>query len=246
MHEALNDRMNAQVTKARDAIDSLLFDRRLRNVDPALVNELRLECGAASAALDGADSPADSSPMGRMVAAHQMVIQECSRLVDVVNSAPAQALAQLHVIASSWRELAEDDRGRPRSGDVADDPLHLGKSSTPEEARIHLFEVSRLFANKSHEPALVLAARVHALLTVHTPFVTDSAVVGRAAGHLMLMARGVDPDGLIPIESGIQVLGRNSYVKSLKAFAAGEELEWITWHARAVEQATAIAKQMLL
>lgn len=246
MHEALSDRMHQPVTEARNAIDSLLFDRRLRNVDPQRVAALRLDAGAASAALDGADAPADDSPMGRMIAAHQEVVAQCSHLVDVVTSAPAQALAQLHLVASAWRNLQESERGRPRDSDHVDDPLHLGIKTTASEARIFLFDVGRLFTQTSPLPGLVLAARVHGMLASHAPFATDSAVVARAAGRLMLMSRGVDPDGLIPLESGLLQLGRNSYVKALREFAAGNDEEWIIFHANAAKEGAAIATQLLL
>lgn len=246
MREALSDRLHQPVTEARDAIDSLLFDRRLRNADPERVAAVRLDAGAASAALDGADAPADDSPMGRMIAAHQEVVAQCSQLVDVVTSAPAQALAQLHLVASAWRNLSESERGRPRAADDVDDPLHLGINTSAEEARIFLFDVGRLFTQNSSVPGLLLAARVHGMLAVHAPFATDSTVVARAAGRLMLMSRGVDPDGLIPVESGLLKLGRNSYVKALREFAVGNDEDWMIAHANAAKEGAAIATQMLL
>lgn len=246
MHDALDDRLHHAVTEARNAIDSLLFDRRLRNADSQAVTDLKLAAGAASAALDGADAPVDDSPMGRMVAAHQAVVAECTHLVDVVTSAPAQAFARLHLVASAWRDLKEDERGRPRSSAEFDDPLHLGVKATAEEARIYLFDVSRLFTHSSDVPALILAARAHALLAIHAPFATDSTVVARAAARLMLMSRGVDPDGLIPVESGLLKIGRNAYVKALREFAQGNELDWIVLHAQAAHEGAAIAKQRLL
>ena len=246
MHGALDDRLHLAVTEARNAIDSLLFDRRLRNADPAAITDLRQEAGAASAALDGADAPADNSPMGRMIAAHQATVAECSHLVDVVTSAPAQAFAQLHLVASAWRNLDEEFRGRPRSTDQVDDPLHLGVNTPAAESRIYLFDVVRLFTNPSQVPALVLAARIHALIAIHAPFTTDSTVIARAAGRLMLMSRGVDPDGLIPLESGLLKLGRNPYVKALREFARGNEGDWIVLHAQAAHEGATIAKQRLL
>lgn len=246
MHGALDDRLHAAVTDARNAIDSLLFDRRLRNVDPAAITGLRNEAGAASAALDGADAPLDDSPMGRMISAHQAAVSECSKLVDVVTTAPAQALAQLHLVASAWRDIDENLRGRPRSSADFDDPLHLGVRTTAEEARIFLFDATRLFTHSSDIPALVLAARIHALLAIHAPFATDSTVVARAAGRLMMMSRGVDPDGLIPLESGLLKIGRPAYVKTLREFAQGNDAHWIVLHAQAAGEGAAIAKQRLL
>lgn len=230
---------------AMAAVDLLLADRRLRSVAAGQVEDVRRMAGLAGAELDGATGSEDDSPMGRMIAASCALVRECVALVSVAERAPAQALARCHVVATAWADQPEDERGRPRTGDTADDPLHLGSLPLADEARQSLTSVLALM--RRHDiPGLHLAALCHGEIAWSRPFALGSMAVARAAGRLVLAVRGVDPDGLVPVEAGVLSIGRARYARALRDFGAGDVAPWLLCHAEAVRVAAGLAHDALL
>jgi hypothetical protein len=228
----------------RSRIDSLLMDRRLRAVPSERVDEVRRLAGEASARLDGASGEPDASPMGRMISACVAVVQECVRLAPLADKSPPQVVAGLHVVASSWAEIDHESRGRPRTADTADDPLHLGDIPDAATARIELQAVLQLMATKEL-PGIALAATCHARIALARPFGVGSMPVARAVGRVMLSARGVDPDGLIPVEAGLETVGRRAYVLALQSLRGGDATPWLELHAQASHVALDAAEAIL-
>jgi hypothetical protein len=230
---------------ARAAVDAVLWDRGVRARVGEVVAASRLRGGWASAALDGAEvrpdalvsgDALDGSPIGRVVAAALAVQAEIPRQADVVGRAPLQALSTLHAVAAAGF-VDDDERGRPRSGSRADDPLRLGPVPDPAEASRRMAALAAVLTSPSAAPAIVVAAIAHAEVAVLRPFTWGSGLVARATTRLVLAARGVDPDGLTVPEAGLFAAGRARYADALKAYMTGTPegvARWIVLHAETV------------
>jgi Fic family protein len=235
----------ASVDRARDAVDAVLWDRGIRGRAADVVAASRLRGGWASAAIDGAEvrpdalvsgDALDDSPIGRVVAAALAVQNETPHLVDLVDRAPLQAISRLHAVASAGF-VPDDDRGRLRTDNNADDPLRLGALPTAAEASQRMVGLASILTNPTTAPALVVAAVVHAEVAVTRPFGWGSGLVARAMTRLVLAARGVDPDGLTVPEAGLFAAGRSAYAGALEAYAAGTArgvAQWLVLHAETV------------
>jgi hypothetical protein len=179
-----------------------------------------IERGArASAAIEGADVvEPDDSPMGRVLASAIAVTAEVPGQVRIWSTAPLQAIAHLHAVAA--RPFSdEEDLGRPRTSNIADDPLRIG-AVVPEDqlaARLNsLVDLSRADA-----PAVLVAALVHAELMTLRPFTWGSGLVARAAVRLVLADRAVDPSNFSIPEYGMLEQGRPAYVTAMRGYASG-------------------------
>ena len=233
------------VSRARDSVDAVLWDRPIRARAAEVVAASRLRGGWASAAIDGAEvrpdalvsgDALDDSPIGRVVAAALAVQAETPRLVDLVDRAPLQALSRLHAVAAAGM-VADEDRGRPRRAEVADDPLRLGALPVAGQASARMTALSVVLTVPTSAPALVVAAVAHAEVAVTRPFAWGSGLVARAMTRLVLAARGVDPDGLTVPEAGLFAAGRSAYAEALRAYATGDPAgvaQWLVLHAETV------------
>lgn len=230
---------------ARDECDSLLWDRRVRARAADLRRESMLTGGRESAAIEGAEVPlsevlagagVDTSPVGAVVGAALRVTAEVPRQISTWHVAPLQVLARLHLLAA--RDVSgADDLGRPRSGDAADDPLHLPACPPAREAVARLEALSVVLTQPTAAPAVVVAAIAHAEVLASRPFAWGSGLVARAVVRLVLSDRGVDPDCLVPHEHGIRVMGRGAYAAAITAYMSGSPdgvAEWIVWHCGAL------------
>jgi hypothetical protein len=136
--------------------------------------------------------------------------------------APRQVLAKLHTLAA--RDLVPVDA--------------LGRPST-DVPRLDL--LAGIVAGGTAAPALLQAAVVHGeLLAVHA-FDGPNGVVARAAGRLVLVAEGLDPRALLPVDVGHQAR-EPEYVGASGAFATGTRdglRSWLQHYAAAVEVAAA-------
>jgi hypothetical protein len=138
-------------------------------------------------------------------------------LIDTVDRAPLQALARLHVLAA--RDLVADDEvGRPRA-----DPQVSRRFSA----------LAELITEKKTSSALVLAAVVHGEVLALQAFSGPNGVVARAAGRLILIARGLDPKAVCAPDVGHWEL-RTGYEPAAAAYADGDVLPWLLHHAEAV------------
>ena len=148
----------------------------------------------------------DNSPIGRVLSGVVAMHAELPSLVAIVGTAPAQALARMHAIVA--RGFAPDaELGRPRSGEVVDDPLRLGGVASSAEVAERLSDLSQVLV-ASTAPGILVAAVAHAEIASMRPFGWGSGLVARALPRLLLAQRGVDPGMLGAPEVGLKAAGR--------------------------------------
>ena len=234
---ARNADVAAAMSAARGEVDALLWRRDVRAAASS-VAAASVERGARdSAAIDGADVvTAEDSPMGRVLDAALRLTAEVPGQVDIFATAPLQALAHLNAVVAHGF-VAADEVGRPRPGDVADDPLHLGPLLPAGIAADRLAALADVLTSPTEAPALVVAAIAHAEVASLRPFTWGSGLLARATVRLVLAARGVDPSLFSIPEHGMLEQGRPSYVAALRAYATGTPAgvaSFLVWHATAV------------
>ena len=227
----------AAVAAARGEVDALLWRRDIRAAATE-VAAASVERGARdSAAIDGADLAAtDASPMGRVLDAALRLTLEVPRQVSVFATAPLQALAHLNAVVAHGF-VADEDLGRPRHCDIADDPLHLWPVVPAAAAADRLAGLAQLLTRPTDAPALVAAAIAHAEVASVRPFAWGSGLLARATVRLVLAGRGVDPSLFSIPEHGMLELGRPAYVDALRGYASGTTVGvsgWIVWQSTAV------------
>ena len=218
-------------------MDGLLWRRDVRAA-AAEVAAASAERGARdSAAIDGADlATVDASPMGRVLEAALRLNAEVPGQVDVFATSPLQVLAHLNAVVAHGFVPA-DELGRPRRGDAADDPLHLGALVSATTAADRLAGLAQVLTRPTEAPALVAAAIAHAEIASVRPFSWGSGLLARATVRLILAGRGVDPSLFSIPEHGMFELGRPAYVAALRGYATGTPAGvsgWIVWQATAV------------
>ena len=105
--------------------------------------------------------------------------------------------------------------------------------------------------NERTAPALVVAAVVHGELMTLRPFGTHNGLVARAAQRVVLIAEGLDPRAICPLEVGLAELGTEAYRNALGGYAAGTAegmALWLTHCAAAlrlgVRESTAVCEAM--
>jgi hypothetical protein len=256
--------VEAAATRARAAVDDLLRHRTLRRSAAAVAVEASLRAAVAAATLQaGVDRPgwdldavrADLRA-GRLAAAGAgaqgrgtdpaaaalrgavRVSAEVGSLRSTVERAPLQVLARLHVLAAS-DVLAAGQLGRPRGpGTDAEDGIPLGSPGDGADVAARLGSLAGLLAAGSAAPAVVVAAVVHGEVLTSRPFRWGNVVVALAAQRLVLLARGVDPQGVSVPEWGHLEQGRAAYVGAAAGYATGTAdgvAGWVLHCARAVE-----------
>ncbi len=234
---ARDETVSAALLAAREEVDALLWRRDVRGA-AAEVASASVQRGARdSAAIDGADlALPDESPMGRVLEAALRLTAAVPTQVDVFGRAPLQALAHLHALTAHGF-VADDELGRPRSGERADDPLNLGAVVPAQDAARRLAALASTLTAPTQAPALLVAGIAHAELAVLRPFAWGSGLLARASVRLVLAARGVDPSLFSIPEHGMLELGRPAYVSALRAYASGTPdgvRDFLVWHATAV------------
>jgi hypothetical protein len=127
-------------------------------------------------------------------------------LLDVVRTAPLQAVARLHALAAAGREPdASLGRLREARGLAGDMQVLARTLLAPPDA-----------------PAIAVAGLAHARIATLRPFESMNAVVGRAVERLLLVARGVDPASVLVPEAGHLRL-RDQYDEALLGLEVGFE-----------------------
>jgi hypothetical protein len=239
------------VEEARQAVDRLYRHRVLRRASPAVSTESSLRGARASAAVEGVDVPLDAL---RRDEVHDPLVQgalrasaEMGRLGATWRRAPRQVLARLHTVAAAGL-APQGALGRPRTEDVAPDPLDLGPAPDAKETAARVDGLMDLLERPTKAPAIVLAAVVHAELAVLRPFGTADGVVARAAERLTLVEYGLDPKSLVAVEVGHLEL---PYGDGLRAYLSGTPegvAQWVQQCASAVSlgvrETTAICEAM--
>lgn len=244
------------VERARAAVDGARGHRALRRRGPEVAAESALRGARASAVLEGAEVDLGSLRAAVRAGAavegsHQGVVQgavrvsaELGGLVATWRRAPLQVLARLHVLAAA--DLVTGDAlGRPRTGGVeGDGPGGLGPAPSPAEVGARLEALGVLATQQSGAPALVTAAVVHGELLVLRPFVAADGLVARAAARITLVARGLDPQGVVVPEAGHLSLGRGAYTEALRGYASGTPAGVARWVVHCGEAVTRGAREI--
>lgn len=223
---------------ARKNIDDIQWNRDLRKQDDSFTTYIRRMSGYATAALDGAvmaDDPMrepDSSAMGDL-ANHGLAITAAADLeANTFMQSPMQVWARLHSIIDQSAE-----RGRPRTSDDAQDPLHLGPEIPAEVMQERLTQLAHIVTSTS-APAVLVSAIVHAEIATLRPFTHGSYLVARACVRMILAGKHVDEKVLSSPEFGMYRLGRSAYVSALRAYSSGTVegiTELVQWHAASLD-----------
>ena len=88
--------------------------------------------------------------------------------------------------------------------------------------------LGELLTRETSAPAIVVGAVTHAEIAVVAPFADASGLIARAAEHLVLMAAGVDPYGVIMVEAG-HAESAGTYQAALEAYADGSLVGVKNW-----------------
>jgi len=185
----------AAVASARAAVDVVLRDRGLRTTTPAQSAAALDSSARASAELSG--------DAGRWLTGCLRLSAELVELSALICRSPGQVLARAHTLVAHG-QVPDDALGQVRPG--ADVAARMG-------------DLRSLLTGPTAAPAALLAAVAHAEIVTTGPFGTAAdGIVARAAEHMVLIASGVDPRGVIVIEAGHLTL-RASYQRALTGYA---------------------------
>lgn len=221
---------------ARDRVDAALRHPALRRRAGAVAAEVGLRSAVATAALCGHPYPREDVRAGivtdPVVQGALRVSREAGTLAPLWQKVPRQVLARIHVLCA--RDVTEVSRlGRPVSAAV------LPRLST----------LLALVAGGTSVPCLLLAAVVHGELLALRPFGEPARLVAAAAARVTLVAGGLDPHGLLPVEEG-HLARQPEYQGAAGAFATGTPdgiRSWLRHYTAAVSaaatQLTGIADQ---
>jgi hypothetical protein len=195
------------VAQVRTAVDEAYRHPALRRHGGRVAAEVSLRAAVASTALAGGRYEVEDVRAGTVTDPVLQGALRCAEalpgLVETWSHAPRQVLARLHLLAG--RGVVDDDRlGRPVAG-------------TQVAARLDALVG---LVTGGAQPGLVRAAVVHGELLALRAFPGPYGVVARAAARLELIASGVDPRGLVPVE--LEHLAREpEYVGAAGTYATG-------------------------
>jgi hypothetical protein len=221
------------VQRARDAVVSLHHHPVNRTGWAASAAEAAMRAARASAALEGATLARDDDVVADPVLAGAVRAAEATgRLLGTWRTAPLQALARLHVLASVDLAAHPDDPG----GGPGFEP------GRPVRGTERLALLADLVTGGSAAPAPVLVAVVHGELLALEPFASANGVVARAAARLAAISSGLDPRGLAVPEVG-HLRAAAAYRAAARGFAAGTPDGLATWIRHCCDQWTAGARE---
>ncbi len=189
------------VAAATDAVDAVLGDRGLRKVTEKQLSRALLAGAQANAALS--DNPA------RWQVGALRLSAELTPLAALINVAPAQALARAHTLVARG-VVPDNELGKIGSQQETADP----------EMALRMNSLVELLTRHTSAPAIVVGGVVHAEIAVVAPFGDASGLIARAAEHLVLVAAGLDPYGVIVVEAG-HAENAARYSGALEAYAEG-------------------------
>ena len=237
---------------AQEACTQLRWHQALRRRIPAAAAESRVRGARASAALDGAEMdldvvrdlmrgatawPESPDPLEAVLKGAVQATAETEHILALVVTAPAQALARVHV-ASASHLLPEAQVGRPRqAGEISREFSDLGPVPDEVVVRQRLSGIVELLLCAKDAPAVVVAALVHAEIATVRPFVCGNGLVARAMERAVIQASGLDPTGVAVAELGHAAGGGAAYLGALAAYGSGSPSGvalWITHCARAI------------
>jgi Fic family protein len=235
----------AVVDAAREACTTLRWHPALRRQTAAARAESVVRAARASAALDGADLPLEQvrglvaaqriaddrhqDPVDQVVLGALRTTAAAAELGSMISTAPAQALARLHLAAAAPNE-PEQDVGRPRRAGVPPRELvDLGPAPSGAELSARLDALSRLVVGAGSAPALVLAAVVHGELLTLRPFPSGNGLVARAVSRAIVVNGGLDPTGVAVPEVGLLARGAAQYIGAAAAYGSGTGEGMAAW-----------------
>ena len=189
------------VAAATDAVDAVLGDRGLRKVTEEQLSRALLAGAQANAALS--DNPA------RWQVGALRLSADLTPLAALINVAPAQALARAHTLVARG-VVPDNELGKIGSQQEPADP----------EMALRMNSLVELLTRHTSAPAIVVGGVVHAEIAVVAPFGDASGLIARAAEHLVLIAAGLDPYGVIVVEAG-HAENAARYSGALEAYAEG-------------------------
>jgi Fic family protein len=220
------------VAVARAAVDRLLAHRVLRRRSAEVSAESALRGARASAALEGRPVPLDDIRGGvaadPVVQGALRVSAELGAMTETWRQAPRQVLARLHTLAAA--DIVGADRlGRPRAGEQdVHSPLELGPPPRSAEVKARLDALIELLTGLTAAPALVVGAVAHGELLSLRPFGRGDGIVARAAQHVILIERGLDPKSLVAPEIG-HAERADAYVEALRGYMTGTSAGVASW-----------------
>jgi hypothetical protein len=184
------------VAAATDAVDAVLRDRGLRRATEEQVSQALLGGARANAALT------DDRERWQLGAVR--LSAELAPLATLIRVAPAQALARAHAVVA--RGVVPDEQ--------------LGKITSGPAIAARMNNLAEMLTSDTAAPAIVVGAIAHAEIAVVDPFADASGLIARAAEHLVLIAAGLDPYGVIMVEAGHAESG-TTYSQRLSGYADG-------------------------
>jgi hypothetical protein len=229
---------------ARAVVDDALRHNVLRRRSAEVTLEAGLRSARATASLEGADRPLAQLRTWSQQQPHDFetavvngalrLSAEIGGLAGVIGRAPMQAFARLHVLAAADL-TSPGELGRPREGRL-DDAAHLGLGPAPGAAEVaaRLGLLADLLAGPTTAPALVVSALVHGELLALRPFAEANGLVARAAAHLVVVSRGLDPKAVTAPEAGHADLAP-AYGEAARAYINGDVGTWVEHCAEAIE-----------
>jgi hypothetical protein len=177
------------VAAATDAVDAVLRDRGLRKISDEQLSQALLMGARANAELT--EDPA------RWQIGALRLSAELASLAALIRVAPAQALARAHAVVA--RGVVPDSE--------------LGKIGSEPAMSARMNSLGELLTRQTSAPAIVVGAIAHAEVAVVAPFAEASGLIARAAEHLVLIAAGLDPYGVI--------VGAAGHAETRSIYAAG-------------------------
>jgi hypothetical protein len=192
------------VAAAMDAVDTVLRDRGLRKINDEQLSQALLAGARANAELT--EDPA------RWQIGALRLSAELASLAALIRVAPAQALARAHAVVA--RGVVPDSE--------------LGKIGSEPAMSARMNSLGELLTRQTSAPAIVVGAVAHAEVAVVAPFAEASGLIARAAEHLVLIAAGLDPYGVIVVEAG-HAETRSTYAAGLEAYADGSVAGVKSW-----------------
>jgi Fic family protein len=233
-----------RVTTARAVVDQALGHTVLRRRSAEVTVHAGLRSARATAALEGADFQledvrsfvlsGDPDPDAATLAGALRLSGELGSVLVSFERAPLQAFARLHLLAAA-DVVKADGLGRPRTPDEdSEDLLGLPPARPSAEVTARLGLLADLLAGPTTAPALVVSAIVHGELLALRPFVWGNGLVARAAGRLVLVARGLDPKAVTAPEVG-HAADASAYREAALAYIDGDVGAWIAHCAEATE-----------
>ncbi|MGB6163767.1 MAG: oxidoreductase [Pseudonocardiaceae bacterium] len=219
------------VTRARDAVRAVYQHPVNQQSRWAVTSaEASVRAARASAALDGASPtlPSNGPVRDPVLAGALRVAEALGGLLGTWQRAPLQALARLHLLAST---------------DLSPGAL-LGRPRSSLETTARLDGLAQLVTGGSRVAAPVLVAVVHGELLTLAPFVRGNGVVARAAARLTVVSSGLDPKGLVLPEVA-HLHREREYRAAAAGFASGSAAAVGAWIVHCCTALTAGAREAL-